>query len=296
MGLFDSTPELKDRFDELIGKLRTSQSGGADGDYSIPIPFKLQKGDFLGSEARWFVDVMGSPYIQVLVRIMLTVLFFLSYLENIPGVGTIIGAALNVMLAGGRALVKTVQSFLPAAVGVLPIPYASMAGLVMSATLGLVVWPILAMVSFSRQDFTSAIDSFVRVIPPPLGNSLADAFLEANRSVADLREKGETLKDDLINAFRALTDTGSKLSSRISEGANVLQTGLQNVPTTPNLQMMTPISNVADKLKSIKASIPSFKPTTGGRRQRFSRKTRRQTKWKTTRRTKSGRHFGNGSR
>lgn len=299
MGLFDSTPELKDRFDELIGKLRSPpQSGGADGDYDIPIPFKLQKGDFLGSEARWFLEVMGSPYIQVLVRIMLTVTFFLSYLESIPGVGTIIGAALNVMLAGGRALVKTVQSFLPAAVGLIPLPYASMGGLVMSATLGLVIWPILAMVSFSRQDFTSAIDSFVRMIPPPLGNSLADAFLDANRTAGDLREKSGELVRDIVSGINTLTETGNKLSSRISEGTNVLQTGLQNLPARPNLEMLPPIPNVSAKLSQLKSAFPT-KPLsiTGARRHRLSRKKRTQTKWKTSRqRIRSARRSGSGLR
>ena len=305
MGLFDSTPELKDRFDELIAKLRNPPQAGG-GDYDIPIPFKLQKGDFLGSEARWFLEVMGSPYIQVLVRIMLTVLFFVSYLEKIPGFGTILAAALNVLLAGGRAFIKSVQSFLPAAVGLIPLPYASMGGLVLSGALGLVIWPILAMVSFSRQDFTSAIDSFVRMIPPPLGNSLADAFLDANRSVADLREKGTELTREIVDGLGSITELGTKVSSRFTEGANTLQTGLRNLPAKPTLQMLPPIPNVSEKLAELKTSMPTtlkpsmlsaLKPPTGGRRHRLSRKKRTQTKWKTSRqRIRSARRSGSGLR
>lgn len=293
-------PELNSRFSELVEKLRNPpQTGGADGDYTIPIPFKLQTGDFLGSEARWFLEVMGSPYIQVLVRIMLTVVFFVSFLEKIPGFGTVLAAGLNVVLAGGRALLKTVQSFLPAAIGLIPLPYASMGGLVLSATLGIVLWPLLAMVSFSRQDFTSAIDSFVRMIPPPLGNSLADAFLDANRTGADLREKGEEIAAQLVTGIKAITESGSTLSSRLTDGATAVQSGLQNLPTSPTLQMLPPLPNVSGKFAQLKSSVPTLKmpdvsaltsspPPSGGRRHRLSRKRRRQTKtkWKTTRRAR----------
>ncbi len=258
-------------FEKELAEFKKSkrQAGGAD---EIPIPVKMTPGDFLGSEARWFVEAMGSPYAQVVVRILFTFLFFLSYLENIPVVGSILSAVLDVMLASGRILIKTVQKALPPVLGLIPLPYTSMFGIVVASVFGLLVWPVLAIVSFSRQDFTSAIESFIRVIPPPMGDALADAFLDANRTVYKLNEKREKLSGDIVSGLQTIMGLGKTVGSQVSEGAKTLTTQMQNLPPAP----------------------PSV--SLGGRRQRFSRKNRTQTKWKTTRRTKSGRHFGNGSR
>jgi len=249
------------KFEEELARFNAQPQRGG-GDYDIPIPVKMTKGDFLGSEARWFVSVMGSPYAQVVVKLLFTVLFFLSYLENIPVVGSILSAVLDVMLAGGRILIKTVQKALPPVVGLIPLPYMSMLGIVMASVFGLLLWPILAIVSFSRQDFTSAIESFIRVIPPPLGDALADAFLDANRTVYKLNEKREKLTEDIVVGLRTLMNVGENLGSRVTQGANTLTTQLKALPAVP-----TPAA------------------PTGGR-QRFSRKRRTNSKWKTTRRTK----------
>jgi len=277
------TPDIEQRVKLLVEGLRgnpeyeahlkeyassESQMGGAEDD-TIPIPVKMTKGDFLGSEARWFVEVMGSPYSQVVVRLLFTVLFFVSYLETIPGIGNILSAALDIMLAGGRMVVKAIQKFLPPAMGVLPLPYASMVGLIMASAFGLIVWPLLAILSFSRQDFTSAIDSFVRVIPPPMGDALADAFLDANRTAYKLNENRKKLTEDIVSGLQLITDVGKKVGPQVAEGAEKLQTTLQSLPT----------------------------PTTGARRHRLSRKKRTQTKWKTSRqRIKSVKRSGSGLR
>ena len=248
-----------------------SQTGGADLSTmslsDIPIPKKDVPGDFLGTEARWFVNVIGSPYAQVIVRVLFTVLFFLSYVESIPMVGAVISAALDILLAGGRILIKTVQKMIPVTLGLIPLPYTSMIGLVMAATFGMIVWPLLAIVSFSRQDFTSAIESFVRAIPPPLGDTLADAFLDANRTVYKLNERRKEVVQQILDGLRAIQDMGTKVGSQVQEGSKVLTSQLQQVKTAP----------------------------TGGRRYRFSRKQRRQHTWRKTRRTKFETRSGTGS-
>jgi hypothetical protein len=272
---------------ELAEFKKKPQRGGAD---EIPIPVKMTPGDFLGSEARWFVEAMGSPYAQVVVRVLFTFLFFLSYLENIPVVGSVLSAVLDVMLASGRILVKTVQKALPPVIGLIPLPYTSMLGIIIASVFGMLVWPVLAIVSFSRQDFTSAIESFIRVVPPPLGDALADAFLDANRTVYKLNEKRQKLSDDIVAGLQTIMGLGKTVGSQVSEGAKTLTTQMQNLPPTPTASTPTPTPQ-----SPVQAPTPT-PVSVGGRRQRFSRKIRRQTKWKTTRRTKSGRHFGSGFR
>lgn len=244
---------------ELAEFKKEKQKGGAD---EIPIPVKMTKDDFLGSEARWFVEVMGSPYAQVVVRMLFMVLFFVSYLENIPVFGSILSAVLDVTLAGGRILIKGIQKMIPPVVGIIPLPYMSFVGIAIAATIGMLLWPILAMISFSRQDFTSAIESFLRVIPPPIGDAIADTFLDANRTVYKLNEKRKKVVDDLVSGLQTIMSVGNQAGTKIGEGAEKLIT----------------------KAKEVVASKPermSFAPTPVRRGGRFSRKPSRKYKWKT---------------
>ena len=261
-------------FDSELAEFK-KQKGGGEND--IPIPVKMTKGDFLGSEARWFVEVMGSPYAQVVVKILFTVLFFLSYLENIPVAGSILSAVLDVMLASGRILIKSVQKALPPLIGLIPLPYMSMVGIMIAAVFGMLVWPVLAIISFSRQDFTSAIESYIRIVPPPMGDALADAFLDANRTVYKLNEKRKKLTEDIVGGLQSLMGLGKNLGSRVTQGAQALTSQLKTLPVAvPVPPAPTPAPVPAP------ASPPVPAPTGG--RQRFSRKRRTHSKWKTTRR------------
>ncbi len=269
-----------------------SQKGGADPAPSteIPIPVKMTQGDFLGSEMRWFVEVMGSPYAQVVVRLLFTVLFFLSYLENIPLVGSILSAVLDVTLAGGRILIKTIQKALPPMIGLIPLPYMSMVGIAIASAFGMILWPVLAIISFSRQDFTSAIESFVRVIPPPMGDALADAFLDANRTVYKLNEKRKKLTEDVVNGLQAVMDLGGKVSTKVADGAEKLTTQLKSLPAAPSLPKLP-----AAPPAPTPPPAPETPPVALGGRHRLSRKKRSQTKWKTSRQQiRSAKRSGSG--
>lgn len=282
-------PEAETRLNLLLKGLRRDpnfeselaefkkQKGGGETD--IPIPVKMTNGDFLGSEARWFVEVMGSPYAQVVVKILFTFLFFLSYLENIPVAGSILSAVLDVMLASGRILVKSVQKALPPLIGLIPLPYMSMVGIMIAAVFGMLVWPVLAIISFSRQDFTSAIESYIRIVPPPMGDALADAFLDANRTVYKLNEKRKKLTQDIVGGLQSLMGLGKDLGSRVTQGAQALTSQLKTLPAPapPTAPPTAPAPIQAP---------PTPTPTPTGGRQRFSRKRRTHSKWKTTRRTR----------
>jgi len=140
------------------------QKGGAD---PVAPPLKRDPEDWLGPRMRWFLVAVTSPYGRTILEGLFMVVFFLSYLESIPVFGSILSAALDLVLAGGKVLVKTVQNALPPAIGMIPLPYTSLAGIVIAAVFGMIVWPIIAIISFSRQDFVSAIESYIRIIPPP---------------------------------------------------------------------------------------------------------------------------------
>ena len=292
--------ETQKRYDLLIKGLRRDpsfqkeldafkkeapQKGGVD--YNIPIPIKMTPGDFLGSEARWFVEVMGSPYAQVVVRLLFMVLFFLSAIEGVPVLGNIVGAVLDVVISGGRVLIKTIQKMIPPVVGLIPLPYMSFVGMGLASAVGVLLWPMIAMVAFSRQDFTGAIESFLRVIPPPLGDAIADAFLDANRTVYKLNEKRKKLTDDLVTGLDTIMNLGKQTGTKIAEGAEVLITKAKEVASRPlpNVNPQDMISKAKEALPLGKsASRMSFAPTLVRKGGRFSRKLHKNKKWRKTRR------------
>lgn len=241
------------RMDLLISGLRRSP------DYAEKRKsFSSQQGgageDWLGPKLNGVIDGLTSPAAQGVLQSLFLVVFFIKYLESIPVFGSILGATLDVMIMSSKMIVKNVQKALPPLMGLIPLPFASIAGLSMAAVFGMLVWPILALVSFSRADFTAAIDSYIRIVPPPFGDAIADTFLEANRTVSRLDEKRQQLGEDISSAFQMLSE--------------VFQETKQGLTT------------LSDKTRQASQL--------GGRRKKLTRYRRRKSKgrWQKTRRNK----------
>ena len=268
--------------------------GGAEPPPVAP-PITPDSEDYLGPRLRWFLTAVTSPYARTMLQGIFMVVFFVSYLEKIPIFGSILSASLDVILAGGKTLVKSVQSILPAAIGVIPLPYASMVGIAMAALFGFTVWPIFAIISLSRQDFVAAIESYIRMIPPPIGDMLANTFLEGNRAVAKIDEKRIKLGNDISNGLNKISELANTVSSSMKEGfdtlakqtveaaakgSEMMNKARSSIPAMPTAPPMPTIPTIPTQYQQ--ATIPvASPPTTGG----FHRRTRRKT-WRTkTRRT-----------
>jgi hypothetical protein len=189
------------------------QSGGSD------------SGDFLGPQVRSFVDaVKGDPEVfRTMLAGLFSAVFILDSAEHLPAIGSILGASLDLMLMGGKIMTKSIQAALPPMIGLLPIPYASMAGLGMAAVFGMIAWPMIALVSLSRQDFAAATDAYVRAIPPPFGDMLANVFTEGNRAVAKINVRREQLGEDLASAFKMISESLAGSSDKAREGLSALR-------------------------------------------------------------------------
>lgn len=244
-----------------------TQVGGAEEPNTIPIPVVPSKDDYLGPEMRWFVEVLGSPYAVVGVRMLFTVLFIVSYLEKLPVFGGILSAVLDLTVTGGRVLIKAVQKMIPPTIGLIPLPYMSFVGMGMAAVFGMLLWPVIAIVSFSRQEFTTAIEAMLRIVPPPLGDVIADAFLDVNRTAYRMNEKRKKIADDIVAGLKSIMELGNTAKDRVVSGADTL------IQKLPEVAAQTP------KLPSM-PEVPT-KPTVGG--QALSRKQRKKNKWRTRR-------------
>ena len=299
----------KSSYREKLEKFKKHRptSGGAEPPPVAP-PLIPDTEDFLGPRLRWFLTAVTSPYARTMLQGIFMVVFFVSYLEKIPIFGSILSASLDVILAGGKTLVKSVQSILPAAIGMIPLPYTAMVGIAMAAIFGMIVWPIFAIISLSRQDFVAAIESYIRMIPPPIGDMLANTFLEGNRAVAKIDEKRIKLGNDIANGLNQISQLANTVSSSMKEGFDSLakQTmeaaskgsemmnkarssipkapQMPRMPTVPQMPRMPTVPQMPKIPKmptalteSQQATIPTAPPSpTGG----FHRRTRRRS-WRT---------------
>ena len=257
----------KSNYKQKLEKFKQRHSGGAEPDPVAP-PIIPDSEDYLGPRLRWFLTAVTSPYARTLLEGIFMVVFFVSYLEKIPVFGSILSASLDIILAGGKIMVKSVQSLLPAAIGVIPLPYTSMAGIAIAALFGFIVWPIFAIVSLSRQDFVAAIEAFTRMIPAPLGDMIANTFLEGNRAVAKIDEKRIRLGNDVANGLDQLSTLTNSVSSSMKEGFDTLAKQTQEAA-----------SNAKNAVPTV-PKLPTV-PTIGG----FHRRSRRKAwRTKTTRR------------
>jgi hypothetical protein len=140
-----------------------------------------------------------------------------------------------------------------------------MAGIGVAAVFGMIMWPLLAMISLSRQDFATATESFIRVIPPPFGDMLANTFTEGNHTVAKLDEKRIKLGTDISTALTQLSTVAEGVSAAAQEGLKSLA------------------KQTVEVASQARAAVPVAPVSTGG----FHRRTRRKA-WRTRRtRTRS---------
>jgi hypothetical protein len=253
------------------------------------------------------------------VRISFAFIFFLSYIESIPVAGSLISASLDIALSGGRILIKQLQALVPTLVGLIPLPFMNLIGLGLVSIVGMILWPLLAMVSLSRQDFASAIESFIRVIPPPIGSVLADAFLDANRTVTKLDGNRKKILSDMVAGLGALQSAGPPAADQVKQGAQKLLAAVRQVqeavPTATAVPEPVPVAapiaepvptaepvaapppmSALDRLRSQKTGFTAPTQLKGGRRNTLSKKLLKSRKWKTRRHRTSARFFGPGSR
>jgi len=279
------------KFNTELEKFKNKQDGGlkipafakglkanipatANASASLAPPMSLDSEDWMGPRIKWFLDTITSPYVRVMLRGLFIVIFFVSYLEAIPVFGNILSVALDIMVTGGKIITKSVQKQIPFFMGLIPIPYASLIGLIMAAIYGAMVWPMIAMVAFSRQDFTSAIESFLRAIPPPAGDMIADLFLEGNRFVAKMEAKRQKLAYSIASAINTVATVIEDISNRLNSGLsnvsaqvtrasqmkdralNQIQSSAEQVVDTPPEPSNTPMQPITTAFNEVKQPTP----------------------------------------
>jgi len=288
MDVMVATLKRSPGYKEKIAAFKRKTRGGAVPSPSPAAEETVDTEDWLGPNMNRFIDVVTTPGARALLQAIFAVVFILKYLESLPVFGRILSAALDLQIMGGKMLIKTIQKSIPPLMGLIPLPYTALLGMVASGIFGMLVWPIVALVSLSRADFTAALDSILRVIPPPFGDSVADIFLEGNRAIARIDEKRVKLTQDIVQAFTMLSELLKDTSTNLSEGFSQLAESTQkaassavaNAPAVPAI----PIKVVQEP-----AAAPS-QAAVGGKR--LSRRARSNKKWRTSKTRRTLSRFG----
>jgi hypothetical protein len=147
--------------------------------------------------------------------------------------------------------------------------------MMMAAAYGMIVWPLIAMIALSRQEFAVAIESYLRAIPPPFGDTIADLFMEANKLGAKLDEKRRKVANDLTTALGTIANVVQETYDRVQQGINNARQLKDDAPIAQNIQTLS--NNITSAAKK-----PT--PVTGQGRKRLSTKRRKKNKWTRTRR------------
>jgi outer membrane biosynthesis protein TonB len=165
------------------------------------------------------------------------------------------------MIAASKSITKVIQTNIPPMFGLLPIPYASMVGLVVAAMYGAIVWPIIAMVAFSRQDFAAAIESYLRIIPPPFGSTIADNFMETNRMIARINVKRVKLATDIANGLGMIMDVVNDVNQKVNVGLEKANAGVSQVTESVG-DVTGKIGDFSDRImQAADSSLPKIQPS-----------------------------------
>ena len=207
---------------------------------------------FVDTRINGALDMMNDPRAtaEFLSRLPGFV-FFLKSAESIPGFGSLLGATMDVSTTGASVATDGFQSMAAQVPGVGP---------AVNVVVGIVVWPVLAMISLSRREFSQAIEEFLKVIPLGLGKAMSNAFAKSDR----LASKVEGRWDEIVEQIR-VAYARAKDSIRSAEASN---------------------PEVSQRVRS---GVSAVRGAVGGRRKRLSTKKRRHYKWSKTRRARSAR-------
>lgn len=323
-GIKSAQDNIKNRISSVTDKIPATSDTSA----SLAPSLELDSEDWMGPRIRWFLGAVTSPYARVMLRGLFMVIFFISYLEAIPVFGNILSVGLDVMVTGSKIITKSIQKQIPFIMGLIPLPYAGLVGLMMAAIYGAMVWPIIAMVSFSRQEFAVAVESFLRVVPPPAGDMIADLFLESNRFVAKMDIKRKKLAHSIASAIGTIANLLENVGTKIGEGISDIRSRIGKVSQLKNQAVdrvkqlktdtlgriddqLSKVPSLQDTFSKIKESPPTTKeistglrdfsnkieesanmqpPPVGQGRNPLSTRRRGINKWMKTLRTKSARH------
>lgn len=229
--------------------------------------------------------------------------FILDSIEKSPDFGILIAVMMDAMLAGlstGGELFQNLMILIPGF------------GPAIVAVFGIFFWPPLAMIAFSREDFSEASEMYLKAIPFGIGRTLSTAFMKTDKFATKFGNRFEEIKENSQLAFSRLKDTLKETTASIEANNPNLIGSLRDKAGVISTKALNAAEDVSERAQQkiaesdlgsayfkdkelARTAVPgSFMPkkkTQGGRRKQLSTKKRskKNKTWRKTKRTKSAR-------
>jgi hypothetical protein len=167
-------------------------------------------------------------------------IYILKTVEDTPGVGILIAVMLDAMLTafstGGEMfqnLMVLIPGFGPAIV----------------AVFGMFFWPPLAMIAFSRADFSEASEIYLKAIPFGVGKTLSTAFAKTDKFATKFADRFGEIKEQSKIAFGRLKETLNETKAGIeAKNPNLIKT-LRNKADVISTKALNTLESETEKAK-----------------------------------------------
>jgi len=188
--------------------------------------------------------------IQLFIRMIIPFVFVLDTLENVPMVGDLIGAALDVTAATLPVIASNVQTFTPALVGLIPLPMAGPVGIFLGWLFSLWFLWLAAVIGTSRKDFATALEATAGMVPvvgPALMRGVKSVetvstkfYNRADKISASISQAYGSLMSAVENAKNTVSSIASSSNMKIPSLASIKQTATEAVKTPMAAQQNVP--------------------------------------------------------
>jgi hypothetical protein len=189
------------------------------------------------------------PEVREPIKSALGLGFILSYVEQLPLFGPLVGSALDLTAAVLPTLAVTAQNIMPTLVSLIPLPYMSFVGMGIGWAFSFVLLYLTMLIGLSRKKFGDSVEAVAGMIPI-LGATAMNVVQKANLTAAKLNDRRQQVVESV-----------SELASALSEAT----------------------AGLGDQTKQSLRNIVSEAKTAGGLHPRRRRNTRK--KWQRRRRT-----------
>ena len=250
---------------ERIFELLNQQQGGASKE-------EVEILDNLVLKWVYFIRDWSPAFVTDTADTLSPYIFILKGLEENEEFGPLIGIALDATEAGLKTTAAVIQNMAPVIVGLLPLPEAGPVGAVLGWMVASIFIVLLVAVHVSRRQFGQAfIVSFGLI--PIAGESLYNAAMSGERFL----QKTSAKRGRLLDSTRKILGDGvaDTLDSVIPDPLSpAVATSYDSTPA--------PVDNTEGEI-ALQKELASYKPVRGGKTKRFSKKRRKNTKWRTQR-------------
>jgi hypothetical protein len=236
-----------------------------------------------------------SNAIRMTVRTIVSFMFPLDTVEQIPAFGAIVGVFFDLVKVGLLVSAGNSVTILPQLIGLIPLPLAGTVGMAIGWFISIGFLIAYACISFSRKEFSDTMRSILMMVPV-VGSVLGNSFQSVVGTGTKVANRYEQLKMQVSSLWTGVTNAAriaqeqttllanktvamTNVANAVSQAANVAQTIVANAAALPAQPPPPPPPPPTIRPKAEFAPVQSRLVKQGGKR--FTRRKHIKPKWRT---------------